>query len=460
MDMIKVFLSYRRDDSRDQAGRLYDHLVEQFGVEFVFKDVNSIPLGADFREVLTERVAGCDVFLALIGDGWLSVAGPSGTRRLDDPGDFVRIEVEAALGRRIPVIPVLVGNSSVPKAEQLPESLRGLAFRNASLVRPNPDFQHDAERLIRGIKAAVSGSPQPRSRRVGPVALAAVTAVLGVLLLGIIVHVATNTGPNEIEVDDMNDAASKELVRPDVTAGGTGGFPTGPARSPVGETPDAPTSAPSLEKAPALSPVIGAINTKGAFQPLFNGEDLKGWEFGQGDARTWRLENQTLVAVDAAGRGQDATGPGRLLTERSFREFIFRFEYQSLSSDIGFGAVWWALPGEMPPSFHPPASTLGLGTNRRGQFVFRKVIASELKEGEGWNTVEIEARDRLIRISVNGRETVRRVLGEKPAEPTALKTTKPDGPFPRIGMDRRNGRVGFHFNRGTGRFRKIEIKEL
>jgi formylglycine-generating enzyme required for sulfatase activity len=156
MDMISVFVSYRRDDSRHQAGRLYDHLVEQFGKENVFKDVSSIPLGLDFREVLTERVADCDVFLAVIGDEWLSIAGKSGIRRLDDPGDFVRIELEAALSRKIPVIPVLVGNSSVPQAEELPESLRGLSFRQGLLVRPDPDFHNDMDRLIRGIEDVVS----------------------------------------------------------------------------------------------------------------------------------------------------------------------------------------------------------------------------------------------------------------------------------------------------------------
>jgi hypothetical protein len=253
---------------------------------------------------------------------------------------------------------------------------------------------------------------------------------------------------------------AREPVGPDLAAGRTVGVATGSGSSSMNESLAPSAIASSAVKKPALSPVIGAINTKGAFQPLFNGKDLKGWEIGQGDARTWRVENQTLVAVDAAGRGQDARGQGRLLTGRSFKEFIFRFEYQSLSSDIGFTAIWWALPGEVPPTFNPSASALGLGTNRRGQSFWRKVIASELKEGEGWNMVEIEARDRLIRISVNGRETVRTVLGEKPAEPTALKTTKPDGPFPRVGMDRRNGRVGFQFGKGTGRFRRIEIKEL
>jgi formylglycine-generating enzyme required for sulfatase activity/serine/threonine protein kinase len=122
-------------------------------------------LGLDFREILTERVAGCDVLLAVIGDDWLSIAGKSGTRRLDDPGDFVRIEIQRALDRDIPVIPVLVGNSSVPQAVELPDSLRKLAFRNGLAVRPDPDFHNDVDRLIRGINDVVStmrGRTAPR----------------------------------------------------------------------------------------------------------------------------------------------------------------------------------------------------------------------------------------------------------------------------------------------------------
>src|ERR1700733_11425134 len=107
---IHIFISYRRSDSLVVSGRIYDFLVEEFGKENVFKDVYSIPLGSDFRAVLNEWVGGCSVFLAIIGDAWLSAIGPSGSRRLDDPNDFVRIEIESALARGddITVIPVLV----------------------------------------------------------------------------------------------------------------------------------------------------------------------------------------------------------------------------------------------------------------------------------------------------------------------------------------------------------------
>jgi len=184
MDMIKVFVSYRRDDSRHQAGRLFDHLVEQFGDEHVFRDVDSIPLGLDFRKILTERVAGCDVLLAVIGDEWLSIDGPSGARRLDDPSDFVRFEIEAALSRSIPVIPVLVGNSPVPKAEELPVSLRDLAYRQSCRVRPDPDFHHDVVCLVRGIAEVVTARPgvaqTSRPHWVWP------SVIFGVLMLGLL----------------------------------------------------------------------------------------------------------------------------------------------------------------------------------------------------------------------------------------------------------------------------------
>ncbi len=169
--MTSIFLSYRREDSRHQAGRLHDRLVTHFGPSQVFKDVDSIPLGWDFREVLTERVAACDVLLVVIGDRWLSVVGQGGARRLDDPGDFVRIEIEAALGRKIPVIPVLVGDAPVPRAEELPDSLRDLSFRNGLAVRPDPDFHKDMDRLIRGIEQGVSllrQRPAPRGPEPAP----------------------------------------------------------------------------------------------------------------------------------------------------------------------------------------------------------------------------------------------------------------------------------------------------
>ena len=152
----RLFISYRREDSPDVAGRIYDRLVQRFGKEQVFKDVDSIPLGVDFRKHLHQVVGNCDLVLAVLGRDWLNAANAAGARRLDDLKDFVRIELEAALQRDIPVIPILVRGASVPLETDLPESLAPFAYRNGIPVRADPDFHHDMDRLIEGVEAHLS----------------------------------------------------------------------------------------------------------------------------------------------------------------------------------------------------------------------------------------------------------------------------------------------------------------
>jgi hypothetical protein len=147
----RVFLSYRREDSSDVTGRIYDRLVGHFGTDNVFKDVDSIPLGVDFRTHISGAVELCDVVLTIIGPRWLSAQDSAGARRLDDPCDFVRLEVGAALEREIPVIPVIVGGATMPTPEELPEAIREIAFRNGTSVRPDPDFHRDMDRLIAAV---------------------------------------------------------------------------------------------------------------------------------------------------------------------------------------------------------------------------------------------------------------------------------------------------------------------
>jgi hypothetical protein len=150
-----IFISYRREDSADISGRISDRLVDRFGKNAVFKDVDSIPIGRDFRTHLQEAVGRCDALLAIIGKQWCD-ASVNGKRRLDDPRDHLRIELESALARNIPVIPVLVQGASMPEEEMLPESLRSLAYRHAIPVRPDPDFNVDLDRLMRGMEAQFS----------------------------------------------------------------------------------------------------------------------------------------------------------------------------------------------------------------------------------------------------------------------------------------------------------------
>lgn len=148
----RIFICYRRSDSADITGRIYDRLVDELGRGPIFKDVDSIPLGVDFKEHLDRKVRECSVLLAIMGDHWTEAQDETGKKRLEDPADFVRIEIESALESRIPVIPLLVRGAQMPDEEDLPSSLRKLVYMNGVPIRPDPDFHHDMDRLISGLK--------------------------------------------------------------------------------------------------------------------------------------------------------------------------------------------------------------------------------------------------------------------------------------------------------------------
>jgi TIR domain len=152
----RIFLSYRREDSEGETGRLCDRLVKDLGKESVFVDVDSIPLGHNFVEHLTAEVARCDVLLAIIGPQWLDIRdAENNRRRLDDPNDFVRVEIKAALQREIPVIPILIKGTKTPTADRLPSDLKELSLRNALDVR-YASFHSDIDRLVRELKLKAS----------------------------------------------------------------------------------------------------------------------------------------------------------------------------------------------------------------------------------------------------------------------------------------------------------------
>lgn len=147
-----IFIGYRRADSAADAGRLYDRLQSAFGRALVFKDVDSIPGGADFKVLVKKVIGQCRTVLILIGPNWLTARDTAGNLRLQNPDDLVRIEVETALANlETRVIPVLVSGASMPKSEDLPDTLARLADLSAVAVRHDPDFDHDVGRLIRDL---------------------------------------------------------------------------------------------------------------------------------------------------------------------------------------------------------------------------------------------------------------------------------------------------------------------
>ncbi|MCG8366658.1 MAG: toll/interleukin-1 receptor domain-containing protein [Pseudanabaenales cyanobacterium] len=161
-----IFISYRRSDSIGDTGRIYDYLESHFGRDRVFKDVDSIPLGVNFREYLDQEVGRCQVLIAVIGPHWLTVSSDDGNRRLDSPADFVRIEIESALRRKIPVIPLLVNGATMPSPDKLPGNLKVLADWQNIVIRHDPDFRRDVSKLIQGIESLMG---QTQSHQATPV---------------------------------------------------------------------------------------------------------------------------------------------------------------------------------------------------------------------------------------------------------------------------------------------------
>jgi hypothetical protein len=147
--MPRIAISYRREDSAAITGRIFDRLTAQYGSDSVFRDIDNIPLGVDFREHINAMLAETDITLVIIGKRWL---GPGrGRRRINDSADPVRVEVETALRIGKPVIPVLVEGGGMPKADQLPDTLKNLIYRNGLDVDSGRDFDQHIERLIRNI---------------------------------------------------------------------------------------------------------------------------------------------------------------------------------------------------------------------------------------------------------------------------------------------------------------------
>jgi len=155
----RIFISYRRADSAGYAISIYDRFAKHFGKDAIFMDVDTIEAGLDFVEVLENAVQSCEVLVALIGKQWLNIKDEDGKRRLDNPQDFVRIEVATALKRGIRVIPVLIDGTPMPNSDQLPSNLESLSRRNAVPVNLH-SFDDDADRLIRQLKLALDAREQ------------------------------------------------------------------------------------------------------------------------------------------------------------------------------------------------------------------------------------------------------------------------------------------------------------
>ena len=167
--MPRITISYRRDDSGAITGRIFDRLVGYYGRESVFRDIDNIPLGVDFRQHINSILDQSDIVLAIVGPRWI---GPRrGQSRLDDAADPVRVEIEVALRKDVPLIPVLVLRAMMPQVSQLPESLKDFAYRNGIQVDTDQDFDNHITRLMRAMDQLLevkAAGPATTLLRAGP----------------------------------------------------------------------------------------------------------------------------------------------------------------------------------------------------------------------------------------------------------------------------------------------------
>lgn len=140
------------------SGRIFDRLAAHYGKHSVFMDVDNIPIGIDFRGHIGETLRRTDVVLAVIGARWFG-AQDGGKARIDEESDPVRVEIETALARGAPVIPVLVDGAKMPDAAALPQSFGTFAFLNAAEVATGRDFDGQIGRLIAAIDRAAAAKP-------------------------------------------------------------------------------------------------------------------------------------------------------------------------------------------------------------------------------------------------------------------------------------------------------------
>lgn len=208
----RIFISYRREDAAGDAGRLADHLHRRFGRDHVFLDIDTIDPGRDFVEVLQSSLRETAAVLVVIGPRWTSLVDAAGVRRLDSPKDFVRLEVEAALGRNIPVVPLLVQGATMPRAEDLPAALSSLVTRQATSL-DHAEFHDDAERLCDRLEAVMGGGT---STRLGGMwrwwPAAAVAVIAASLTAFIVLRNSDGTPPDTSQTTTVEDTRRAEAL--------------------------------------------------------------------------------------------------------------------------------------------------------------------------------------------------------------------------------------------------------
>jgi hypothetical protein len=409
-----IAISYRREDSLPIAGRLYDRLQAEFGKRNVFMDFDSIPPGVDFRERIKETIERSNLVIAVIGPHWLGEQR-DGSQRIDDPTDFVRLEIDYALKAGIPVIPLLVNSTPMPRPEKMPADIEALAFRNALPLDSGLDFHQHTDRLINGITNIVriveprvergrtadqypKAESHQESRRSQRNTIVIVFALLASLALFNFLNRSSTTKESTAgNPPPLNDSAAR-VTEPTVPSSTSSGFATTTHATPmIGSTPfpspsilpteasrDATTSASASQSAVEGRPEKKASQPTSTIPRFFVGT----WE-GEVNQRStpaiYGSGSHTIrLVIDESGRGGYGDGTKGKIVEIVSPSSSIRWKWvqtgpRTLSTGIsGTGAM-----------------TLRVNSDGKSALYENKIAASATSEA---SAVNIVARGTLYKV--------------------------------------------------------------
>jgi hypothetical protein len=262
----KLFINYRRDDSRADAGRLYDRLHARYPGR-VFRDVGSLEPGVEWHDAIEKVLGTSDACIVVIGRNWLTVADPAGKRRIDDPRDTCRKEVATAIQHGMRVFPVLVGGARMPAEEELPDDVKPLARRNA-LEISEQDWDEDVNKLAKAIEKSLGWTPKRDKPRLSPIAMGIAAAV--VVIAAGVAYMRTPRTPEPAQPKD--------------------GLNSGPVVPP----------SPKPDPAPQPPPQVSAANPVGSWRTVVTaGSDIinERAEYYPDSSFRVLLENNNLAAI-------------------------------------------------------------------------------------------------------------------------------------------------------------------
>lgn len=371
--MSRIFLSYRREDTAAHAGRLYDRLAAHFGPDQLFMDIDRIEPGENFVEAVNRNVGESDVVLVMIGPGWVQAADSAGRRRLDDPQDFVRIEVATALARGVRVIPVRVGGASMPHASELPAPLQPLVERQA-IELSDTRFHADVDRLIEAIDKVLAPRPPAAGAAAPPAAAAGKARAGGLragLVVGVLVAVAGGGAVAWLMLRGAGDAGSP-AQRPAAPVPASPSELAGKSAQPAQPAQPASTAQPASPAASAAAPPSAAPAAPPALRPA-----------------PTEVRPAAPIDVRPATPAPQRSGPLKLRVQDTFApNSTYSAPLRALLGEVG-GASAAALAFEHLPSTGVTAAADALAALRRGTLDAAWMLTSNLGgRDEAFNVLE------------------------------------------------------------------------